>query len=300
MAEYIIETTDLTKSFGNKKACDEVNMHVKRGDIYGFIGRNGAGKTTAMKLILGLLTPNKGNISLFGSTTNLNESRKKIGSLVETPALYKNATALENMKRYAILFDGKEEEIKEILDLVGLGNTGKKPAGRFSLGMKQRLGIAIALLGNPEILILDEPINGLDPAGIKEIRDTILKLNKEKGVTFLISSHLLDELGKITTTYGIINNGKLVEEIDAEELKRRCEDHLLIKVNDVDKALHILKDNDLLGRYTKESDNVFTLYDNFDKASAINTILVKNGIEVFELTPNVTGMEEYFIERLGK
>ena len=300
MAEYIIETTDLTKSFGNKKACDEVSMHVKRGDIYGFIGRNGAGKTTAMKLILGLLTPNKGNISLFGSTTNLNESRKKIGSLIETPALYKNATALENMKRYAILFDGKEEEIKEILDLVGLGNTGKKPAGRFSLGMKQRLGIAIALLGNPEILILDEPINGLDPAGIKEVRDTILKLNKEKGVTFLISSHLLDELGKITTTYGIINNGRLVEEIDAEELKRRCEDHLLIKVNDVDKALHILEDNDLLGRYTKESDNTFTLYDNFDKASAINTILVKNDIEVFELTPNVTGMEEYFIERLGK
>ncbi|MBE6133663.1 MAG: ATP-binding cassette domain-containing protein [Erysipelotrichaceae bacterium] len=300
MAEYIIETTDLTKSFNNKKACDEVNMHVKRGDIYGFIGRNGAGKTTVMKLILGLLTPNKGNISLFGSSTNLNESRKKIGSLVETPALYKNATALENMKRYAILFNGKEEEIKEILDLVGLANTGKKPAGRFSLGMKQRLGIAIALLGNPEILILDEPINGLDPAGIKEVRDTILKLNKEKEVTFLISSHLLDELGKITTTYGIINNGKLVEEIDAEELKRRCEDHLLIKVNDVDKALHILKDNDLLGRYTKESDNVFTLYDNFDKASAINTLLVKNDIEVFELTPNVTGMEEYFIERLGK
>lgn len=300
MSEYIIETTDLTKSFNSKKACDEVSMHVKRGDIYGFIGRNGAGKTTVMKLILGLLTPNKGNISLFGSTTNLNESRKKIGSLVETPALYKNATALENMKRYAILFDGKEEEIKEILDLVGLANTGKKPAGRFSLGMKQRLGIAIALLGNPEILILDEPINGLDPAGIKEVRDTILKLNKEKGVTFLISSHLLDELGKITTTYGIINNGKLVEEIDAEELKRRCEDHLLIKVNDVDKALHILKDNDLLGRYTKESDNVFTLYDNFDKASAINTLLIKNDIEVFELTPNVTGMEEYFIERLGK
>lgn len=300
MSEFIIETKDLTKSFGNKKACDEVSMHVKRGDIYGFIGRNGAGKTTAMKLILGLLTPNKGEISLFGSTTNLNESRKKIGSLIETPALYKYSSAYENMKRYSILFGGSDEDIKEILELVGLSKTGKKPAGRFSLGMKQRLGIAIALLGNPEILILDEPINGLDPAGIKEIRDTILKLNKEKGVTFLISSHLLDELGKITTRYGIINNGKLVEEIEANELEKRCEDHLSIKVNDVDKALHVLKDNDLLGRYTRENDNDLVLFDHFDKAAKINALLVKNDVEVYEITPSVTGMEDYFIERLGK
>ena len=202
MAEYIIETSNLTKTFGSKRACDEVSMHVKRGDIYGFIGKNGAGKTTAMKLILGLLSPNSGEVSLFGKKENLNESRKKIGSLVETPALYNGSSALENMRRFAMLFGGDEQEIRELLELVGLNNTGSKKAGAFSLGMKQRLGIAIAMLGNPEILILDEPVNGLDPAGIKEIRDTILKLNKEKGVTFLISSHLLDELAKITTTYG--------------------------------------------------------------------------------------------------
>ena len=167
MSELIIETKDLTKSFGSKLAVNHVNMHVQKGDIYGFIGRNGAGKTTAMKLILGLLRANEGSVELYGSDKNLDVSRKKIGSLIETPALYRNASAYENLKRYSILFGGTEEDIKEILDFVGLADTGKKKAGSFSLGMKQRLGIGIALLGNPEIMILDEPINGLDPAGIK-------------------------------------------------------------------------------------------------------------------------------------
>ena len=298
MSEYIIETNNLSKTFGSKKACDQVSMHVKRGDIYGFIGRNGAGKTTAMKLILGLLRPDEGEVSLFGSNTNLDESRSKIGSLIETPALYKNASAIENMRRFAILFGGDENEIVNLLELVGLGDTGKKKVGQFSLGMKQRLGIAIALLGNPEILILDEPVNGLDPAGIKEIRDTIIKLNKEKGVTFLISSHLLDELGKITTTYGIIADGKLVEEISAEDLKAKCENHLRIKLSDVDKALHILKDNNLLGRYTREADSII-LYEHFDKANQINTLIIRGGVDVYEITPSFTGLEDYFIERLG-
>ena len=299
MSEYIIETNNLSKSFGNKKACDQVSMHVKRGDIYGFIGRNGAGKTTAMKLILGLLRPNEGEISLFGSNTNLAESRRKIGSLIETPAIYKGASAIENMRRFAILYGGDENEIVNLLDLVGLGDTGNKKAGQFSLGMKQRLGIAIALLGDPEILILDEPVNGLDPAGIKEIRDTIIKLNKEKGVTFLISSHLLDELAKITTTYGIIADGKLVEEISAKDLKAKCENHLRIKLSDVDKALHILKDNNLLGRYTRETDAI-VLYEHFDKANQINTLIIRGGVDVYEITPSFTGLEDYFIERLGR
>lgn len=300
MAEYIIETNNLSRSFGSKKACDQVNLHVKKGDIYGFIGKNGAGKTTAMKLILGMLDPNEGEVYLFGSKNNLNENRKKIGSLIEIPALYLGCSALENMRRFAMLFGGNEEEIHELLNLVGLANTGSKKAKQFSLGMKQRLGIAIAMLGNPEVLILDEPVNGLDPAGIKEIRDTILKLNREKGVTFLISSHLLDELAKITTTYGIINNGKLIEEIDAETLKARCEGNVRIRVSDVDKALHVLKDHNLLGRYTRENDTTFSLFDHFDKASEINTILVKNNLEVYEVTPVSSGFEDYFIERLGR
>ena len=299
MGEYVIETIGLTKSFGSKLAVDHVDMHVEKGDIYGFIGRNGAGKTTAMKLILGTLRANEGTVKLFGNETNLSEARKKIGSLVEAPGLYRNATAYENMKRFSILFGGTDQDIKEILEFVGLANTGKKKAGAFSLGMKQRLGIAIALLGNPEILILDEPVNGLDPAGIKEIRDTIIKLNKEKGVTFLISSHLLDELAKITTRYGIINDGKLVEELSADELMSKCEDTLNIKVSNVKKAETLLKKEKLLDRY-ETKDEYLVLFNNFDKASKINEVLVTNGVKVEELTPCNSGLEDYFIERLGK
>lgn len=296
--EYVIETNDLTKSFPNKLAVDHVNMHIRRGDIYGFIGKNGAGKTTTMKLILGLINPTEGSITLFGDN-DLNKRRIKIGSLIEAPGLYKNASAYENMKRFSIIYGGTDKEIKEILELVGLGKVGKRKAGNFSLGMRQRLGIAIALLGNPDILILDEPINGLDPAGIKEIRDTILKLNKEKGVTFLISSHLLDELSKITTMYGIVNEGKLVEEIDAKELMEKCKQNLKIKVSDVNKTVKILKQNGILDKYDTNEDSV-TLFNNFEDSAGINELLVKNNIKVFELSPSNSGFEEYFIERIGR
>ena len=298
-SQYIIETKNLTKSFGSKVAVKKVNMHVKKGDIYGFIGRNGAGKTTAMKLILGTLRANEGEIYLYGSNKNLDASRNKIGSLIEAPGLYRNASAYENMKRFSLLFGGTDEDIKEILEYVGLANTGKKKAGSFSLGMKQRLGIGIALLGNPEIMILDEPVNGLDPAGIKEVRDIIIKLNKEKGVTFLISSHLLDELAKVTTRYGIISDGELVDEVEAHELMARCEDRLNIKVSDVKKALEILKKNKLLDRY-ETNDKYIVMFDHFDKAAEINELLVTNGIKVEELAPITTGLEDYFIERLGR
>ncbi len=295
--EYIIETSNLTKQFPNKLAVNHINMHIKRGDIYGFIGRNGAGKTTAMKLILGLLNPTEGKIKLFGNE-QLNVGRAKIGSLIEEPALYKGATAFENMKRFSILYGGTDEDINEILKLVGLSKTGNRKVKEFSLGMKQRLGIAIALLGNPEIMVLDEPINGLDPAGIKEIRDTILNLNKEKNVTFLISSHILDELAKITTTYGIINDGRL-EEIDAEELNNRCRKNLKIKVLDVNKAIEILKGKNLLNNYTVDVE-LITMYDNFDDPALINEQLVKAGIKVFELSTSNSGLEDYFIERIGR
>lgn len=224
---YIIETKELYKHYGDKIAVNKMSLHIKKGDIYGLIGKNGAGNTSLMKLLLGLTSPNSGQIRLFDND-NLNEGRQKIGSLIEAPALYKNETAFENMKRFSILAGSNHnQEINPILQLVGLGDTGKKKCGSFSLGMRQRLGIAIALLGNPEILILDEPINGLDPAGIKEIRDIIVQLNKQ-GVTFLISSHLLDELGKIATNYGIVNNGQLVEEITAQKLQTKCRSSLVI------------------------------------------------------------------------
>ncbi len=296
--EYIIETTNLSKKFSNKVAVDKVNMHIKKGDIYGFIGKNGAGKTTAMKMILGLLNPSEGEITLFGSN-DLNKGREKIGSLIESPGLYKNCTAYENLKRFSILYGGTDEEIKDILVLIGLSDTGNKKAGRFSLGMKQRLGIGIALLGNPELLVLDEPINGLDPAGIKEIRDLLMKLNKERGVTILISSHILDELAKITTTYGIINEGRLIEEVSASELEENCKKNLTITVSDVDKSVELLKSNDLLGEY-EIKDSSLVLYSHFENAGLINTTLVTNGITVSELTNKEVSLEDYFIERLGK
>ncbi|MGM9970210.1 MAG: ABC transporter ATP-binding protein [Anaeroplasma sp.] len=296
--EYIVETSNLTKRFPNKIAVNKVNMHVEKGDIYGFIGKNGAGKTTTMKMLLGLSYPSEGEIKLFGSK-ELDKQRKKIGSLIEAPGLYKNCTAYENMKRFSLLYGGTDKEIKELLNMVGLGNTGNRQAGNFSLGMRQRLGIAISLLGNPELLILDEPINGLDPAGIKEIRDTIVKLNKEKGVTFIISSHLLDELGKIATRYGIVNDGVLVEEVSAEELFNRCKQNLKVTVSNIIKAENILKSNGILDKYEIDENSII-LYSNYDKPELINELLVTNGVKVSELSTSDSGFEDYFIERIGK
>lgn len=296
--DYIVETSQLTKQFANKCAVNKVSMHIEKGDIYGFIGKNGAGKTTTMKLLLGLITPTDGTMKLFGSE-DLENRRRKIGSLIEAPGLYKNCSAYENMKRFSLLYRGNDQEIRELLELVGLSKTGKRQAGNFSLGMRQRLGIAIAMLGNPELLILDEPINGLDPAGIKDIRDCILRLNKERNVTFLISSHLLDELSKITTRYGIVNNGCLLEEISANELELRCTKGLLIRTSDVHMAVELLKGQGLLERYEIKGQDLY-LYSNLGQAAYINRLLVSSGIDVYELAMNNAGFEDYFIERIGK
>ncbi len=295
--EYVIETKEIVKKFRTKTVVNKVSMHIRKGDIYGFIGKNGAGKTTAMKMILGLLKSNSGSIELFGST-NLNEGRSKIGSLIEAPGIYKNCTAYENMKRFSILAGGDDSKIKELLEFVGLKDTGKKKAGKFSLGMKQRLGIAIALLGDPEVLVLDEPINGLDPEGIKEIRDTIVKLNKEKGVTILISSHILDELSKITTRYGIIDQGVLLEEIDSTELEENCRHSLKFTVSDIDKAEALLSKNGYLTDYEIKNNSIY-LYSFLNEAAIINKLLVTNDILVSEVSQKSADLEDYFIERMG-
>ena len=295
---YVIETKNLSKKFPNKLAVDKVNIHVQKGDIYGLIGKNGAGKTTSMKMILGTLFPTEGEIILFGSK-DLNKQRRRIGSLIEAPGLYRGCTAYENMKRFSILYGGSDKEIKELLEFVGLDKTGKMKAGHFSLGMKQRLGLALAMLGNPEILVLDEPVNGLDPAGIKEIRDIIIKLNKEKGVTFVVSSHLLDELGKIATRYGILNNGELIDEISAEELQERTKTCLIIEADDLEKAEKVLTKAKLLGNHVI-SDNKLLMYENFEEPYLVNEALVKAGVKVNSLSFSNNGFEDYFIERLGK
>ena len=295
--EYVIETQNLVKQFKTKLAVNDVSIHVRRGDIYGLIDKNGAGKTSLMKLILGLTNPTQGKVFLFGNE-NLNAGRKKIGSLIEAPGLYKNCTAYENMLRFATLYGAKPKEIKPLLERVGLGNTGTKKAGEFSLGMRQRLGIAIALLGNPEILILDEPINGLDPAGIKEIRDIIIALNNE-GVTFIISSHLLDELAKVVTHYGIIADGSLIEEVSAKKLNDRCRKYVKITTNDNNFALALLRER--LPDISAElrSDGLF-LSNYLDQTPNMNKYLIGNGVAVSEIALFESGFEEYFIERLGR
>ena len=271
-------------------------MHLRKGDIYGLIGKNGAGKTTLMKLILGLVNKNAGEIKLFGSE-NADAGRRKIGSLIEAPAIYKNETAFENMKRFSYLAPTTDDEIKRLLDLVGIGDTGSKKAGAFSLGMKQRLGLGIALLGSPEILVLDEPINGLDPAGIKEVRDIILDLNA-KGITFMISSHILDELGKIATVYGIMSNGTL-EEITAEDLKAECRSALKIVVDDGEKAASVLRSEFPSVEFEKYGEVISVTTQGAD-AAALNRALVAAGVSVYELKNEGMEFEDYFIERLGK
>lgn len=294
---YVLKTYGLTKKFGRKKAVSEVSMTIEKGDIYGFIGRNGAGKTTFMRMVLGTAFSSEGTIELFEGE-NLNQARRKIGALIESPGLYEKCTAYENMKRFSILYGGTEEEIQELLELVGLGSTGKKKVRKFSLGMRQRLGIAIALLGNPEFMVLDEPVNGLDPAGIKEIRDVILRLNKERSVTFLISSHLLDELAKVVTKYGIINEGVLVEEVSAKELEERCHKQIKIKVDDTEKAAALLR-GEISPDSMEVSEHTIMISDHLDESARFNRLLVKNDIMVSELAICSYGLEEYFVERIG-
>lgn len=296
--EIILKTTDLTKQFGKKMAVNNVNMTIEKGDIYGFIGKNGAGKTTFMRLVLGTAFSTKGSVTLFGGMP-LEKARHRIGSLIEGPGLYKNYTAYENLKRFSLIYGGTEKEIQEILQLIGLENTGKKKAGKFSLGMKQRLGIGIALLGNPEFLILDEPVNGLDPAGMKEVRDLILRLNHEKNVTILISSHLLDELSKVVTKYGIINDGNLVEEVSASDLIERCKQKLTFTVNDIEKAVSILA-SVVPSSDIQTEDSQIILSSHLDDAASLNKLLVQQDIEVSGIQVQTDGLEQYFMKRIGE
>ena len=294
----MLKTTNIVKKYGNRTVLKNINMNINKGDIYGFIGKNGAGKTTFMRVVLSLTPKDSGEV-IYYDNKSINDIGLKVGSLIEAPGLYKNASAYENMKRFSILYGADESKINEILKMVGLDNTGKRKAKDFSLGMRQRLGIAIALLGEPELLILDEPINGLDPEGIKEIRDVIVKLNKEKNITFLISSHLLDELSKIVTKYGIINNGELIEEISAKELKEKCKNKLIIEVDDSEKALNKLV-NIISKENIKVNNNSIEVNSHINESAKINKLLVESGIMVNAIYTNLDSLEEYFMKRIGE
>ena len=222
MEQVILKTNHLTKRYGHRAVVENLSMTIHQGDIYGFIGKNGAAKTTLIRMVTGLAAPSDGSIQLFGSGSLL-EGRSRIGTVIEAPAFYPGMTARENIIAFSRLQGLRDfSHVEELLELVGLDHTGKKKCRNFSLGMKQRLAIAIALIGDPKLLILDEPTNGLDPEGMKEVRDLILKLNQERGITVLVSSHILGELSKFATRYGIIHHGKLIEEFTEEDLWRRC------------------------------------------------------------------------------
>ena len=295
MSEYILETHELTKTYARKKAVDQLNLKVRKGDIYGFIGKNGAGKTTTIKMVVGLSDATSGSMELFGSN-NLQEGRKKIGTVIENPAIYPYLSARQNIEVQRIMKGVKDKDItSELLEIVGLENTGKKKAKNFSLGMKQRLAIALALVGNPEFLFLDEPTNGLDPTGIKDIRELIIKLNKEAGITVLISSHILGELSKMATAYGVIHNGVLVDQFTVEELASRVKPFVKVVVNNPEKAVSVLKES-LEIENIEVSNNTIRIYDKIDKYLEINSVLEQNEIIVQSISKDDGDYEKYFIE----
>ncbi len=303
--EYVIETNNLTKkfekNFKSSYAVSSVNMHIKKGAIYGLIGKNGAGKTTIMRMIAGLAKPTTGEIHLFGDCNSKNMSYRRLGILIENPGIFPGMSAYDNMKCKAICLgiSGYKEKINEILKLVGLEDVGKKQAKKFSLGMKQRLGIGLALLGGPDVLILDEPINGLDPQGILEIRELLIKLNKEKNITILISSHILEELSKLVTHYGIVKDGKLIEEISSEKLKEKCLERIEVKTDNPDKASTVIEKAGIMN-YKVVDANTIHIYEKLDELKEINKLLIKNEVDVDSITVNSEGLEDYFIDITGK
>lgn len=302
MRENILETAALSKKFGDNYAVDHVNMTVQKGDIYGFIGKNGAGKTTFIRLITELMYKNGGDVSLFGSThpKDIHQARKRIGAVIEGPSLYPNMTAHQNLNYY-LLQKGipDKNRINEVLEFVGLENNGRKKYRNFSMGMKQRLGIGLAILHHPDFLILDEPINGLDPMGIIEIRNIILKLNKTYGTTVFISSHILTELALIANRYGIINNGRLVKELSKEELESESRRYLVLKTLNKEAAVQHLESFLELYQYEVHSDGSIRIFEYIDEPEKISQVMFDAGIIITELKVVEANLEEYFIDLIG-
>ncbi|MBA2876292.1 ABC transporter ATP-binding protein [Thermaerobacillus caldiproteolyticus] len=302
MNEYVLRTNNLSKKYHNKMALNKVNLSIKKGSIYGLIGQNGAGKSTLIRLITGLAYPTTGTIELFGKSNEreLVEVRKRIGTIIEGPALYPHMTASENLEVHRLLkgIPGKEC-IEKTLALVGLQDTGKKKVKNFSLGMKQRLGLAIALLGDPEFLILDEPINGLDPMGVVEIRGLLKKLNQEYGITILISSHILSELHLLATHYGIIHNGELLEQLSAKELNEKCQQYLHIKVDNPNKAATVIERHFATQDFEVMPDGSIKLFAYVDLPGEVSKALTNEGLVIEQFMPMGEDLETYFTNRIG-
>lgn len=300
---YCLQTTGLCHQFsGNEIVLSDINLQVTKGSIYGFLGPNGAGKTTTLRLVLGLLKRQQGVISLFGKPFDQNRTEilRRVGTLIESPSLYSHLTAEENLNLLQKVYQCPKQRIQEVLNFVGLPNTGKKKAGQFSLGMKQRLSIAISILHNPSLLILDEPTNGLDPNGMIEVREILLKLNQENGTTIIISSHLLAEIEKLVTHIGIINKGQLVFQGTLGELKNRQQQLLsvILETSDNAKASKIIGNNDLT--LAHEDDKIILPAISKQTISKINRQLVENGIEVYEIKSVKNDLESIFMDFVNK
>lgn len=302
MNDYVLRTIDLTKTYKRDPALDKVNLSIKKGSIYGFIGQNGAGKSTLIRIVAGLAFPTSGSIELFGegSEKELVAARKRIGGIIESPALFPNMTARENLEvqRLQRGIPGKAC-IEKTLELVGLQHTGRKKARNFSLGMKQRLGLAVALLGDPEFLILDEPTNGLDPMGVVEMRELLKRLNREYGITILISSHILSELHLLATHYGIIHKGVLLEQLTARELNEKCRTYLHIKVDRPEQAVTVLESELACTDFETLPDGTIRLFRHAGRPSDISSALAAAGLAIEEFMPMGEQLESYFTKRIG-
>ncbi len=301
MNEVLLNTTMLTKRFKNYAAVNEVSIKVRRGEIYGFIGRNGAGKTTFLKMVSGLTFPNQGEIQLFGEDCAKNPDMfNRIGVLIEAPGLYGGMTAFENLKTKCIAYGISDDDyIRQLLDFVGLADTGKKKTKYFSLGMRQRLGIAMALIGDPDLMVLDEPINGLDPQGIVEVRDMILKLNREKNITIIISSHILEELSKIATNYGIIHQGKLIQELTRDELLSCCSEHIEVKTAQTKEACTVLEEVLKIHNYKVVDAGTIHIEERLNDSGLINMTLSSKGIMINSINVTSEDLESYFLNLTG-
>lgn len=298
--QYVLETDALAKEYRNFKALKGVSMHIPKGAIYGFVGRNGAGKTTLIRLICGLQEPSSGGYTLYGvknTDAGIKRSRRRMGAVVETPSIYMDMTARDNIRQqYQILGLPSEQGIDELLQLVGLSDTGKKKAKNFSLGMRQRLGIAVALAGNPDFLVLDEPVNGLDPQGIIEMRELILKLNRQHGITVLISSHILDELARLATHYGFIDGGHLLKEMSAEELEKKCRKCTRAEVSSTKVLAPVL--DSMYMEYSIISDTTADIYGDVPVTELVEALLKKNCL-VFSLKEKDESLESFYMNLVG-
>ncbi len=300
MEETVLRASHFYKSYKKAEVLHDLSFDVKKGHICGLIGPNGAGKTTALKILGGLMFPDKGDVELFGKGTELDESRARMSFMIEQPIISINMTARENLQYIRYLRGYPDEKrIDEVLDIVGLADTGKKTAQKFSLGMKQRLGIGMALLPKPEILVLDEPVNGLDPQGMADVRHLLRRLCDEQGVTVLISSHLLSELSEMCDDFVIINGGRLIDSFSHEELLIKCRGHISLKTTDVGRTAAVLEEKLHIHDYKVVHGDEIHIFEHLDSIELISEAVTKSGLVITRLCEEGQSLEEYYIEKVG-